>query len=159
MPRPTAAALASRGAALALAATALGACSPRLAVARRPATPSERTAVVECASAIVTDAGFVVTERRTDLGRLSASSAPARGADGTAAFATGAALLPLRPAAPPPARAVDELTIAISKHPLTDGLALLVSATAHAGDSPRAPSEQAAVTRDRILQSCAYLVG
>jgi hypothetical protein len=141
--------------AAALAATA---CAPKLTITRRPATATERTAVVECAAAIATDGGLAVTERRPDLGRLTAATpsadddaAPEQrggGDDLASALARGAG-----------EPAVDELTVSIARHPLNDGLALLVRATARSGAAPAALSQRAAMTRDRILRGCSYLVG
>ena len=142
--------------ALVLAAAVAAACSPRATVTRRPATPAERVALVECAAAIVTEEGFTVTERRTDIGMLSAASAlPEEGEGAGGPKGGGDLLAPLAAAVAP----VDLLTVAIAKHPLTAGLALRVSASTQAGDSAVAPSTRAAIARDRIIRRCAYLVG
>ena len=135
-----------------------GACVPRATVTRRDATPAERTALVECASAIVTEEGFTVTERRKDLGKLSATSATASDGEGAMGSAPkgGGDLPPVPAGAGAP---VDLLSVAIARHPLTEGIALRVSASAQVGDSVLAPSHRAAVARDRIIRSCAYLVG
>lgn len=130
----------TRIAALAVASAAiLVACAPRATVTRRDATPAERGALVECASAIVTAEGFTVTERRKDLGTLSAASATSAAARAPAGM--------------------DLVSVAIARHPVTEGLAVRVSASSHSGDSTRAPSNRAAVARDRIISRCAYLVG
>lgn len=147
---------------LALFAGALGAaaCAPRPTITRRPATAGERTAVVECAAAIVTDAGFTVTDRRPDLGRLSAATATEASDDpsGGTPVTNGAgdSVAPASGRATPP---VDVITVTIAKHPLTAGLALLVHAATQAGDGPTQPSPKVALARDRILSGCAYLVG
>ena len=145
------------GAALAACAVSLAAtaCAPRLAVTRRPATPAERTAIVECAAAIAVDHGFEVTERRPDLGRLSASTEPEAGESAGAPKGGGDRPSTARPGAEP----VDYLTVAISKHPIHDGLALLVGAATRSDAGALEPSPRAAVLRDRILRGCAYLVG
>jgi hypothetical protein len=146
-------------AALALAAVALSACgAPRARIVRRPATPAERVAVVECAAAIVVDEGFAVTERRPDVGRLSASW-PGEERPRGAAAPKGGGDLPPDATGADDVQALDVLTVSIAHDPVNRALSLAVRAAAQAGDSAVAPSVRAALTRDRIIRSCAYLVG
>ena len=146
--------LAGAALAVSLAATA---CTPGAVVSRRPATAAERTAVVECAAAIAVDHGFQVTERRPDIGRLSASTEPATETGGPNAAPKGGG--DRMPDATHDAGPVDFLTVAIAKHPLNAGLALLVGAATRTDAGPAEPSSRAAVLRDRVIRGCAYLVG
>ena len=136
---------------LATAADAVGAltacATPRARIVRRGATAAERTAVVECAAAIALDEGFSVTERRPEVGLLSATTATP-----TANAATAAE-------APRGADDGDVLTVSIAHDPVNQGLSLLVRTSAQAGDSAVSASPRAAIARDRIIRSCAYLVG
>ena len=125
----------------AVAAGALTACAtPRARIVRRGATAAERIAVVECAAAIALDEGFAVTERRPEVGLLSATTAVAA-------------------EAPTGAEDGDVLTVSIAHDPVNQGLSLLVRTSAQAGDSVVSASPRAAMARDRIIRSCAYLVG
>jgi hypothetical protein len=144
--------------ALALAATlAAAACAQTARVVRRPPTASERTAVVECAAAIALDEGFTVTQRRPDLGLLSAArSAEERAHAGPLAPKGGGDLGPELGGSPEES---EVLTVSIARDPVNRGLALLVRASAQMGDSTVSPSPRAAMARDRIIRSCAYLVG
>lgn len=136
-------------AAAAVAAGALTACAtPRARIVRRGATAAERTAVVECAAAIALDEGFSVTERRPEVGLLSATTATT-----TATTAATTAQ------APSGADDGDVLTVSIAHDPVNQGLSLLVRTSAQAGDSVVSASPRAAIARDRIIRSCAYLVG
>jgi hypothetical protein len=138
---------------------ALTACAtPKARIVRRAATAAERTAVVECAAAIALDEGFSVTERRPEVGLLSATTATT-GADPRAAARTSKGGGDVGPEAPSGADDGDVLTVSIAKDPVNQGLALLVRTSAQAGDSVVSPSQRAAMARDRIIRSCAYLVG
>jgi hypothetical protein len=143
--------------ALLIAAAALAACgAPRARIVRRPATPAERVAVVECAAAIAIDEGFSVTERRPDVGLLSAAW-PAEERTRGAAPPKGGGDLASDGAAGADESAV--LTVSIAKDPVNQGLSLLVRAAAQAGDSTGSAPPHVAMARDRIIRSCAYLVG
>ena len=143
---------------LLLAIAAVSACgAPRARLTRRAATPAERNAVVECASAIALDEGFEVTERRPDVGRLSATwpgEEPGRGAAGAP---KGGGDVP-EDSATTDERS-DVLTVSVARDPVNQALSLLVRAAGQVRDSAVAPSHRAAVARDRIIRRCAYLVG
>ena len=154
MPRP-----ALLLAAAAVTAGALTACAtPRARIVRRAATAAERIAVVECAAAIALDEGFSVTERRPEVGLLSATTA-ATAADPRAAARAPKAGGDAGPETPGGADDGDVLTVSIAHDPVNQGLSLLVRTSAQAGDSVVSPSQRAAMARDRIIRSCAYLVG
>lgn len=143
--------------ALLIAAVALAACgTPRARVVRRPATAAERNAVVECATAIVLDEGFEVIERRPDVGLLSAAWTSEERARSVARGPKGGGDIADAPAG---ADESSVLTVSIAHDPVNRALSLLVRASAQAGDSAVAPSPRAALARDRIIRSCAYLVG
>ena len=54
---------------------------------------------------------------------------------------------------------IDVLTVTISKHPINEGLALLVRAEARTGAETTGPTPRAGMARDRIMRRCSYLVG
>jgi hypothetical protein len=146
-----------RPALLTAAALAAGACASQARIVRRPATAAERNAVVECAAAIALDEGFSVTERRPDVGLVSASWPTADRTRAAARGPKGGGDLVAEPASG--GDESDVLTVRIATDPVNRGLALVVRASAQAGDSVVSPSPRAAMARDRIIRSCAYLVG
>lgn len=149
-----------RPALLLVAAAALAACgTPRARMTRRPATAAERTAVVECAAAIALDEGFAVTERRPDVGLVTATWPGEERARAAPRGPKGGGDLPADAGPDEPDVLSDVLTVRIARDPVYQALSLLVRASAQVGDSAVAPSHRAALTRDRIMRSCAYLVG